>query len=89
MYNKSWIGQRCSALQPIFPSDHLQYCSKKSPCDPGRIFPIEHHCKGDVCKTVDRTPQTANNINYDLFCYELLIHGVKLSSSREKQFKNV
>ena len=84
MYNKSWIGLRCSALQ---------YCSEKSPCGPKSIFPIDHHCKRDVCKTVDRTPRTANNVNYDSFYYELLIHGgfifVKLSSSWEKRFKNL
>ena len=79
-------------LAAIFPSGHWRYCSEKSPCSQKSIFPIDHHCKRDVCKTVDRTPRTANNVNYDSFYYELLIHGgfifVKLSSSREKRFKN-
>ena len=92
MHCKSWIGLNCSASQPIFPNGHSWYCSKKSPCSLKSIFFIDHHCKRDVCKTVDRTPRTANNVNYDSFCCGLLIHGgfmfVKLSSSREKRFKN-
>lgn len=38
----------------------------KSPsCGPKSTFTIDHHCKSDVCKTVDRTPQTANHVNYE------------------------
>ena len=75
MHCKSWTRLCYSALQPIFPSGHSWYCSDKSPCSPKSVFPIDHHYKRDVCKTVDRTPPTANNVNYDSFYYVILIQG--------------
>lgn len=46
-----------------------------------------------VGKTANRTPRTANNVNYDSVCYEFFNHGgiifVTLSSSWEKPFKKL
>ena len=56
---------------------------------PKIIFYIDHHCKRDVCKTADKTPQSANKVNYDSFYSECLIHEgfifLKLSLSWEKR----
>lgn len=55
-------------------------------CDAKSIFSIDHHCKKrDVCKIFDRTPHTAEKVNYESVGYECLIHGcfvfVKVASS--------
>lgn len=81
------------SLAASFSQWSLQYCSEKSPCSPKSIFPTDCRCKRDACKTVDKTPWTANKVNYDFFYYEFLIKGgfifVKPSSSQEKWFKNL
>lgn len=60
--------------QPIFPSGYLRYCSKKKIlCGPKSIF-VDRYYKSDVGKTVDRTSDTANKVNYDSFYYSFLIH---------------
>ncbi len=73
-------------------SSHLWYCSEKFPCGQKHIFAPGCLCKGDVCKTVDRSPRTANELNFDFSYSEFLIHGgfvfVKFSVSWEKQFQN-
>lgn len=46
--------ESCLAMQQFFPSGHLWYCSKKIPHSPESLFPIGHHRKRQVCKTVDR-----------------------------------
>ena len=70
MYNKSWIGL---GLGGHYCNFILRYCSEKS-LWPKKHFLQRHHYKRDVNKTVDRTTQIANNINYDSFHYEFLIH---------------
>ncbi len=65
----------------------LAVLQRKIPCGPKSIFPIDHHCKRDACKTVDRTPPTINMVNYySLYC-TFLSHGglifVKLFQSPE------
>ncbi len=90
MHYENWMWRRCSALLPMSPSGHSWYCNENSPCSPQSIFPIEHHCKRDVCKTVDRTPPAVNMVSYySLYCI-FLSHGglicVKLFQSPEKSF---
>ncbi len=75
MYYENWIQCSCSALLPVFLSGHSQYYSEKSPCGPKSIFPIDHHCKRDVCKTVDRTPPAVNMVSYYSWHCIFLIHG--------------
>lgn len=61
-----------SALLPLSPGGLLQYCNKRArfPCGPNC------HYKREVCKTVDRTPRTANKVSYDSFYHTFLIrHG--------------
>lgn len=74
MYNKSWIRRRSQWSLVV-----LRLTNS--------IFSIDLHYK-----TADRTPPTANKVNYDSFCYKVsILEGfifVKLSTSREKQFKN-
>lgn len=35
---------------------------------------VDHYNERAVRKTVDGTPRTAKRVNYDSFCYEILIH---------------
>ncbi len=48
-------------------------------------FPIKHHYKWDIFKTVYRAPQTANTVSH----YSLYYDGVILSHSVEKLFLGV
>lgn len=53
---------------------HSLYCSKKFPCSPKIIFPIDHHDSSRVvCKTHNRTPRNAKTLNWDSFYYEFLM----------------
>lgn len=60
-------------------------------------LPLEHESERIwitwICKTVDRRHSNTNKVNYDSFCFELLIQGVfgfvKLSSSWEERFRNL
>ncbi len=68
----------------------LAVLQRKILCSPKSIFPIDLHCKRDVCKTVDRTPPDINMVSYySLYCI-FVSHGglifVKLFKCPEKSF---
>ncbi len=48
----------------------LAVLQRKWPLRPKSAFLIGCHRKRDVSKTVDRSSQTANRLNYDSFCHE-------------------
>lgn len=77
----------------FFPVTTRRIAVKRIPCGPKSIFPIERHYKRGVCKNVDRTPQTANKVNYESFYSDFCVHRgfmfVELSSSWAKRFKNL
>ncbi len=62
----------------------------KLSCVPKSIFPVDCRCEKDVCKTVDRSLQTADELKYDSLYSEFLSHKgfvfVKLSASRVELF---
>ena len=61
----SGLRRCCSALLPIWPGGCSQYCSIYFPCREKKqsTFPIDHHYERDGCKTVNRTPTTANEVD--------------------------
>ncbi len=87
---RNWIQRSCSASLPNWRSGHLWFCNEKFRCSPKSIFLIGCHHKRDVSKTVDRSRQTVNELNYDSFYSECFIHGgfvfAKLYVSGEKLF---
>lgn len=83
-HQSSILQNRCSRTGPgrchsavllIWHRDHSRYGSEKFPCGLKSIFLTDRHYKRDVCKTDDRTPRTADEVDYDSFWNASLIHG--------------
>lgn len=59
---------------------HIFFCSSMKLLTTLLFPPIDHHYKGDVCETVEKTPAAADEVIYDFF-HEFLIQSFYIYES--------